>query len=147
MPFMTTEESATLSLSVVLAEQIGCAESILEALDREHEALLSGNADTLNQAGDQKTQLVEILELLERQRRDLVDLQPPPASPAPDNWQRLLGLLEHCRERNHRNGILLNARRTQVMHALGILQGHESLIYGSAGVGQRSVSSSTLARA
>ncbi len=117
-------------LSTILGEQIRCAEAMLEALAGESRALTDGDHDALKLATDAKAKLVDALERLERERRDLV-LGDGAAGAA--DWQRLRQLVALCKERNHRNGTLLHARAENVRIALNALRGSEPELYGASG--------------
>lgn len=129
------------SLSAVLHEQIRCAESMLDVLDRENQALVAGDADRLAATGADKARLVEALEKLEVERRDLTQAigavaasvtagEAPQSSP---EWQKLLGLVAACKERNQRNGILVKARTDQVRAVLKVLRGSDPGVYAATG--------------
>ena len=127
------------SLVDVLDEQIRTAQAMLGTLDRESKALIESNPEALNSAGADKARLVETLELLERERRDLTDalsveLSASKGDNASTRWQELLGLIEKCRERNQQNGVMVKARREQVLEALKLLRGSELELYDSTGV-------------
>ena len=127
------------SLVNVLDEQIRTAQAMLGTLDRESEALMDSNPEALNSVGADKARLVEALELLEHERRDLtdtlrIDLKAQDGDDAGARWKTLLGLIEKCRERNQRNGAMVKARREQVLHALKMLRGSELELYDSRGL-------------
>jgi flagellar biosynthesis/type III secretory pathway chaperone len=131
-------EQLSEGLITVLQEQIRCAETMLETLGRENEALLRGDPEQLNAASAGKAQLVEMLEALESQRRSLseavasgaVDAETRPKGP---EWQRLLELVNECKQQNERNGALVKARSDQVRSALRALRGTEPDLYGRSG--------------
>lgn len=117
-------------LSTLLGEQIRCAEAMLETLANENRALADGNHDALGLATEAKAKLVDALERLERERQNLV--QNGGATDAAE-WQRLRELIARCKEQNHRNGTLLNARAENVRTALKALRGSEPELYGASG--------------
>ena len=96
-------------LDIVLAEQVRCAQLMLEALDREHQALVGGSPDDVANTSNAKAELVESLDALEVRRRALAasggEEQPESAE-----WQRLRELVADCQRRNQRNGALVKAR-------------------------------------
>ena len=99
---MNSEAFNPSSLVDVLDEQIRTAQAMLGTLDRESKALIESNPEALNSAGADKARLVEALELLERERRDLTDafsveLSASKGDNASTRWQELLGLIEKCR--------------------------------------------------
>ena len=129
------------SLSAVLNDQIRCAESMLDVLERENQALVAGDADQLTATGADKARLVEALEKLEIERRDLTQAFGAAAASiavgdAPQSsaeWQKLIGLVATCKERNQRNGALVKARSDQVRAVLKVLRGSEPAVYAASG--------------
>src|SRR5262245_38712920 len=109
-------------LSAVLTEQIRAAEAMLETLGQETRALTEGNHEALGVVTDAKARLVDALEKLESQRRELS--MATGASDAPE-WQRLRELIARCKDDNQRNGTLLTARAETVRVALKTLRGSE----------------------
>jgi flagellar biosynthesis/type III secretory pathway chaperone len=125
------------SLSLILSEQIRCAEAMLGTLSRENEALVAGDADELNAAGAEKARLVEALEALETERRNLAAVIEATfkgeTATAGSQWQTLLELVAECKRANQSNGALVRARGEQVRAALGIVRGAESALYDGNG--------------
>jgi flagellar biosynthesis protein FlgN len=117
------------SLNAVLGEQIRCAEAMLETLTRESAALADGDHDALELATAAKTKLVDALEKLELQRRQVA----PQDGAAEGEWQRLKDLVVRCKEQNQRNGTLLKARAENIRVALRALRGSEPELYGATG--------------
>ena len=117
-------------LSRILAEQIRCAEAMLETLTSEHRALADGDHAALELATQAKAKLVDALERLESERSGLV-LRDDAAVTA--EWQRLRELVARCKEHNHLNGTLLHARAENVRIALKALRGSEPELYGASG--------------
>jgi flagellar biosynthesis/type III secretory pathway chaperone len=125
-------------LMAVIDEQIVCAESMLETLETESEALLQGDADRINDASAGKARLADTLEQLETERQGLAEAlaltQPTVTGTATgEKWERLLRVLEQCRDRNARNGSLVQARRTQIEAALKALAPDQPGGYDAAG--------------
>jgi flagella synthesis protein FlgN len=114
----------------VLNEQIRCAEAMLRTLGRENDALVAGDTELLGSAGADKARLVESLETLEIERRNLDSGSDETGSP---QWQTLLGLISSCKDQNQRNGALLKARSEQVQIALQALRGSEPGFYDPSG--------------
>lgn len=132
--FTSSGDGVLSPLAAVLDEQIRCAEAMLAVLDREARALDAGDAEALNDAGGEKTQIVESLDALERERRDLAAVASPSAREALDGrWQRLLDLTERMKAENARNGARVDARREQVLAALRLLRGADVPLYDAAG--------------
>jgi flagellar biosynthesis/type III secretory pathway chaperone len=116
------------ALIEILDEQIRCAEAMLEALGREHAALVAGDTEVLISVGADKARLVDSLERLELERRNFRDSERGSAQ-----WQTLLALLSSCKQQNLRNGALLKARSEQVQIALDALRGPEPGFYDPSG--------------
>lgn len=133
----------------VLTEQLGSAESMLEILDHEYQALLDGDTESLNRASEAKARIIEDLESLERARQDLATVvQPGQTDDAADrSWAKVLELIEQCRERNMRNGALANARREQVLLALNVLRGSDEGVYDGSGAVARGIGARVLGEA
>ena len=151
---MTTSTDSQQHLADVLNEQIRCAESMLKTLEHESDALLAGDADKLNDASAGKARLADALDQLEIERRGLTESLGFHTSAAADgsetsqSWNRLIELLEQCRERNTRNGGLVQARRTQVETALQALSSTpQGSGYDSAGKRNRTAASHRLGSA
>lgn len=122
----------------VLNEQISAAEAMLGTLAVESEALTSGDTERLNAASAGKAELVETLEQLETERRELarileLDRAAAGTSAMGSKWRQLLGLLEQCRDTNLRNGSLVQARREQIVAALKLIGGAETDVYDARG--------------
>jgi flagellar biosynthesis/type III secretory pathway chaperone len=117
-------------LRAIVAEQVRCAEEMLAALEREHEALRNGGPDALADASAAKARLVETLDSLESQRRALAG---DPADSGTAESQHLRELIADCKERNQRNGALLKARADNVRVALNALRGADVELYGPRG--------------
>jgi len=116
----------------VLSEQVRCAEALLEALEREHKALVGGSPDDVANTSNAKAELVEALEALEAQRRALATAGADSQLDSAE-WQRLRDLIADCKQRNQRNGTLLKARADNVRVALNALRGPEPELYGPRG--------------
>jgi flagellar biosynthesis/type III secretory pathway chaperone len=130
----TSVDPALSPLGAVLDEQIRCAEKMLAVLDREARALDAGDAEALNDAGAEKVRLVDTLDALEGERRDLTAVVSASARGELDaRWQRLLELIERMKAENARNGARVDARRRQLVAALRILRGSDVPLYDAAG--------------
>jgi flagellar biosynthesis/type III secretory pathway chaperone len=117
-------------LTTLLREQMRCAEAMLDTLAVESRALADGNHEGLGHATEAKAKLVDALERLESERRELA---PDDGATHVEEWQRLRELIARCKEQNHRNGTLLNARAENVRSALKALRGSEPELYGASG--------------
>ena len=132
----------------VIREQISSAESMLEILDQEYQALLDGDTESLNRVSAEKARVIEDLETLERARQDLAEPGQSRRADAPDShWSEVLALIEQCRERNQRNGALANARREQVLLALNVLRSSDNGVYDESGALARGIGARALGEA
>lgn len=132
----------------VIREQVDSAESMLEILDQEYQALLEGDTESLNRASAEKARVIEDLETLERARQDLVEPgQADRADGSASRWSEVLELIKQCRERNQRNGALAKARREQVMATLNLLRGSDDSVYDESGSVARGVGARVLGEA
>lgn len=123
----------------VLDEQIRSAQAMLNALELELHALRENDAERLNAAGADKARLVETLEHLEHERRDLtralsIELSTVDDVDAAEKWRELLDLIAECQRRNQQNGGLVKARREQVLSALKVLKGSDLELYDARGL-------------
>ena len=136
----------------VLDEQIRSAQAMLAALEHELRALREGDPERLNAAGADKARLVETLEHLEHERRDLtsalrIELSTVDDVDAADKWRELLELIAECQRRNQQNGGLVKARREQVLSALKVLKGSDLELYDARGMERAPSSARPLGRA
>jgi|GEM_PF-414750 flagella synthesis protein FlgN len=131
------------SLVAILNEQISCAQAMLATLARENQALVDGDADSLNAAGAEKARLVEALDSLEHERQSLSDAigltfavasDKSADASRPAEWRALLDLIAECKQQNQRNGALVKARSEQVRIALRALRGTEAALYDPSGL-------------
>ena len=113
---MTLQGSTDSGMERVLDDQIRAAEAMLGTLDSENKALLDNDVDALNLAETDKTRLLQTLESLERERRQIADrLQTSPDDEiGGSRWKQLLELMQECRQRNQSNGALVKVRRDQL---------------------------------
>ncbi|NNC63619.1 MAG: flagellar protein FlgN [Gammaproteobacteria bacterium] len=135
-------------LQRVIREQVGSAESMIEILDQEYQALLDGDTESLNKVSAEKARVIEDLETLERARQDLAETgQSDRTNASSSNWSEVLDLIKQCRERNQRNGALANARREQVLLALNVLRGSDDGVYDESGAVARQIGARALGEA
>ena len=117
-------------LSALLGEQLRCAETMLETLNREKQALADGDASALKATTETKAQLVDALEKLESERSALAERDGTAGAPESPRLREVIAL---CKEQNQRNGLLLKARAENVRIALKALRGSEPELYGATG--------------
>jgi flagella synthesis protein FlgN len=123
------------ALRTVLDEMSATATQLINVLDEEREALEAADAKALNRSGEAKQMLLRRLEQLDVERLHLSNTSTEAAQQTDSIWRDLLKLLAVCRDKNQRNGALVNQRLTQVRRALSVLTGNDSQIgtYGQNG--------------
>lgn len=150
-------------LAKLLDREIAAAQSLLETLEQETEAL-GRDPEALEQAALRKQELVGGMEQLHRQRCELL----AQAGCAPsrsglekfvarydlggrlqERWQRLLALTERCRDNNLSNGAAVELSRMQLRQAVAILHGQspQTVTYDASGESQSAGGSRVLAKA
>lgn len=144
-------------LAALIEREAAGAMRLVEALLREKSALAANDSDGLNAATTEKTALLGQLELLERDRRKLLqrvsfgathaDMQLFMARLALNvetnslsrillqNWQQLTATMQQCRDLNLANGRVVAAMQTRVQQALNLLRGGQGTVatYGRTG--------------
>jgi flagellar biosynthesis protein FlgN len=114
------------ALRTVLDEMSATATQLINILDEEREALEAADAKALNRSGEAKQMLLRRLEQLDVERLHLSNTSSEAAQQTDSIWRDLLKLLALCRDKNQRNGALVNQRLTQVRRALCVLTGNDS---------------------
>lgn len=138
MPTTTSD-----SLSQIIESHIRCAHELLEVLQRERKALISGKPEQLEEVSVSKLKMVQAFQQLsDKLTRYLngesienllsrigggLDLR--------KRWTDLLTLANECQQANLSNGAMLDERHNLVRHAIKCLFGHEAKpgIYGRWG--------------
>jgi flagellar biosynthesis protein FlgN len=123
------------ALRTVLDEMSATTKQLVNILDEEREALECADAKALNRSGEAKQMLLRRLEQLDVERLHLSKTSNEAAQQTDSIWRDLLKSLAVCREKNQRNGALVNQRLTQVRRALCVLTGNDSQVgtYGQNG--------------
>jgi flagellar biosynthesis protein FlgN len=123
------------ALRTVLDEMGATTTQLISILDEEREALECADAKALNRSGEAKQMLLRRLEQLDVERLHLSNTSNEAAQQTDSQWRDLLKSLSVCRDKNQRNGALVNQRLTQVRRALSVLTGNDSQIgtYGQNG--------------
>ena len=124
------------ALHAVLGDMGVAAKQLIAVLDEEREALQRADADALNRVGETKQLLMRQLEQLDVERLHLSEASATAAQHTDPAWRELLGSLAICRDKNQRNGTLVNLRLSLVRRALSALTGNDAQganIYGQNG--------------
>ncbi len=123
------------ALQAIVADMRAVTAQLILVLDEERDALIRADAEALNRAGEAKQMLTRRLEQLDAERLHLSTASAHAARTANTSWNILLKSLTDCRNKNHRNGVLVGQRLSQVRQALCVLTGSspESGIYSHSG--------------
>jgi flagellar biosynthesis protein FlgN len=123
------------AIRAVLNEMSATIAQLIKVLDEERDALDCADAKALNRSGEAKQMLMRRLEQLDVERLHLNSTSAEAAQQVDAQWRELLKSLAECRDKNQRNGALVNQRLTQVRRALSVLTGTDSQMgtYGQNG--------------
>ena len=130
------------SLRAVLQELLVCAAALNETLLAERQALSEHNLNTLNRHTEAKKDHLLRLEVLELQRRQLLNaLGVAPGAdlivPGLDSlWQEVRATLKRCQEANEVNGAIVRTHHRQTQRALDLLAGRDGAetVYAADGL-------------
>ncbi len=153
---MTPAQSSS-ELVALIEREAAEAARLLEALLSERSALAINDSDGLAAATTKKTALLGQLEMIEKDRRRLLqrvavgathvemqsyvehlarNLETKPLSRVlRQHWQHLTTTLQQCRDLNLSNGRIVAAMQTRVQQALNLLRGGRGTVatYGRTG--------------
>ena len=141
--------STVAQLENLLDQELEIARALASTLENERKALVSDQAHAIADIASNKAALLERLEKLESQRRNLVAQEQPQTEDDADaltrtmtgissavgrRWQSLMGLVAACRDANEANGLIVNLRQGQVRQLLDIVRGNTAPVtYGPQG--------------
>jgi flagella synthesis protein FlgN len=114
------------ALRTVLDEMSATTTQLINILDEERQALECADSKALNRSGEAKQMLLRRLEQLDVERLHLSNTGNDATQQTDSIWRDLLKTLAVCRDKNQRNGALVNQRLTQVRRALSVLTGNDS---------------------
>jgi flagella synthesis protein FlgN len=122
------------ALAAVQGEMRQALDQLALALEAERIALDAGDTEALGQAGTRKQTLMQQLEQLDLERRQLANEQPQAEATADSTWSAIVESLRHCHRLNQRNGGIVSQRLQLVRQALAVLTGTD----GDSGLYDRS---------
>lgn len=134
--------------TTVVAEMEIAVVELRSVLDAERQALDRADSIALDAATAVKAQLLQRLESLDAERRQLVDIAPP-REPSMA-WRNIRRQLDDCRRINAINGSIVEHQLQGVRRALGILRGSGEappVLYGPGGHPQAQVPPRSLSKA
>ena len=137
-------------LERLVGEETAALRRLEVLLDTEHEYLLANDLEELDRAGDARQVCIAELLRIEDERRSLCRMMNLPTDPVgierllawcdpsralQRRWAACTELATHCRNRNDRNGALVNARLKRVEGLLDVLTGrsNQPKVYGKQG--------------
>lgn len=138
----------TRAQDAVLADMQAATVALRAVLDAEREALDRMDSLALDAATSSKAGLLQRLESLDAERRQLDDLVP--AREAASIWPHLCRQLEDCRRINETNGVIVTQQLVGVRRALGVLAGSGEgppALYGPGGESQVHIAPRPLSQA
>ena len=128
------EHAARRRLEEVLDREIDAARSLAATLTAERTALTGDSPLAVEQKSAEKIQILETIEKLEAERRDLW------ATPGlglvatvAERWRALMELMAGCRTANDVNGHIIHARQHQVQQLIDIVRGGPAITYDPQG--------------
>ncbi|HJP97239.1 MAG TPA: flagellar protein FlgN [Rhodanobacteraceae bacterium] len=145
---MTVDAELDETRDAVVAEMEIAVVELRSVLDAERQALDCADSIALDAATATKAQLLQRLESLDAERRQLVDIAPPHEPSAA--WRNIRRQLDDCRRVNAINGSIVEHQLHGVRRALGILRGSGEgppVLYGPGGHAQAQVPPRSLSKA
>lgn len=123
----------------IVEQHISSAIELLEILQQERQALISGKPDAIEKVCASKIKSVNTFKLLSEKLTQYLGNetieQLITRIGIQQRWQQLLSLATECQKHNLANGALLDERQNYVRHAIKCLFGHEARpgVYGRWG--------------
>ncbi|GAB3789456.1 flagella synthesis protein FlgN [Dyella agri] len=114
------------ALAAVQGEMRQALDRLVQTLEAERAALDSGDSEALGQAGTHKQALMQQLEQLDAERRQLAREQPRAEAVPDPAWAAIVQSLRHCHQLNQRNGGIVSQRLQMVRQALAVLTGADN---------------------
>lgn len=129
------EKDARRRLEDVLDREIDVARSLAATLAAERTALTGDSPRAVEQNAAEKIRILETIEKLEAERRELWAAQKGLglAATVAERWRVLMELIAGCRSANEVNGHIVHVRQHQVQQLLDIVRGGPAITYGPQG--------------
>ena len=131
------------SLPQIIEQHISSALELLEILQQERQALISGKPEALEQVSASKLKSVQTFRILSDKLNRYLGNESIEHLLARigsgmnlhQRWQELMTLATECQNHNLANGALIDERQNSVRHAIKCLFGHEAGpgVYGRCG--------------
>jgi len=128
------EHDARRRLEDVLDREIDAARSLAATLAAERTALTGDSPQAVEQKSAEKVQILETLEKLEAERRDLWAMPGLGlAATVAERWRALMEVMAGCRAANDVNGHIIHVRQHQVQQLIDIVRGGPEITYSPQG--------------
>jgi flagellar biosynthesis/type III secretory pathway chaperone len=129
------EQDARRRLEDVLDREIEVARNLAATLAAEQTALTGDSPAVVEQKAAEKLQLLNTIEKLEAERRELCTAPNGPglAAAVAERWRALMELVAGCRTANEVNGHIIHVRQNQVRQLIDIVRGGPAITYSPQG--------------
>jgi len=128
------EMEARRRLEELLDREIEVARALAATLAAERTALTGDCPQAVAQKAAEKIQILQTIEKLEAQRRELCAADGSgPAAMVAERWRALMELMAGCRTANEVNGHIIHTRQHQIGQLLDIVRGGPAITYGPRG--------------
>src|ERR1700723_2131518 len=132
---MDMQQDARRRLEDVLDREIEAARQLAATLAAERAALTGPSPQAVEQKAAEKLQLLNSIEKLEVERRELCPTPGGPglAAAVAERWRALMELAAGCRTANEVNGHIIHVRQHQVRQLIDIVRGGPAITYSPQG--------------
>jgi flagellar biosynthesis/type III secretory pathway chaperone len=128
------EKEARRRLEDILDREIEVAHALAATLAAERTALTGDSPKAVEQKAAEKIQILQAIEKLEAQRRELCAGEGGSAAAmVAERWRALMELMAGCRTANEVNGHIIHTRQHQIGQLLDIVRGGPAITYGPRG--------------
>ena len=132
---MDMQQDARRRLEDVLDREIEAARQLAATLAAEKAALTGDSPQAVEQKAAEKLQLLNSIEKLEVERRELCPIPNGPglAAAVAERWRALMEVVAGCRTANEVNGHIIHVRQHQVRQLIDIVRGGPAITYSPQG--------------
>jgi flagellar biosynthesis/type III secretory pathway chaperone len=132
---MDMQQDARRRLEDVLDREIEAARQLAATLAAEQAALTGDSPQAVEQKAAEKLQLLNSIEKLEVERRELCPTPNGPglAAAVAERWRALMEVVAGCRTANEVNGHIIHVRQHQVRQLIDIVRGGPAITYSPQG--------------
>ena len=129
------QQDARRRLEDVLDREIEAARQLAATLAAEQAALTGDSPQAVEQKAAEKLQLLNSIEKLEVERRELCPTPSGPglAAAVAERWRALMEVVAGCQTANQVNGHIIHVRQHQVRQLIDIVRGGPAITYSPQG--------------